>query len=226
MALQKEQTYLVLNYGTSPVSITTRHGSELIEGGSRDNPSAIPLKIEEIITANSNGCAFKYGLLRFEKEYEEDIYTEIRLHDWRNILTDQDIEDILLCPTKEGLERILAIDNEIYFNRVVGVYYGLKSIFADISPKVDIIIEQRRAEMRQNKRKTEIVVSKVEKAQPAIDQQSEIEKVKAQNALLIAQMEELKKMLTTRAEPEIKPAASVEPSTPKAPKAGRPVKNS
>lgn len=72
MALQKERTYMVLNYGASPVSLTTKNGSFLLEGGTSDNPAVLPMTIDEIVTANSNGYAFKYGFAWFEKKYQDD----------------------------------------------------------------------------------------------------------------------------------------------------------
>ncbi|MEG0898442.1 MAG: hypothetical protein RSF40_01870 [Oscillospiraceae bacterium] len=185
MVLERQKTYMVLNYSSSPVSLSTRERSYLLEGGTRDHPAVIPMTIDEIGTANTNGCAFKYGLAWFEKDFEEAIYEDIRLTNWRDILRDEQIEDIILHPTKEGLEKIVAINHEIYFNRVYGVYMGLKSVFAEISPRVELVIEQRRDELKANQRKTEIVISK---PTPKVGTTGEdVEDLKAR----LAKMEEL-----------------------------------
>lgn len=194
MSLQKERTYMVLNYNSSPISLSTKNGSYLLESGTRSNPSVIPMTIDEIVTANTNGYAFKYGFARFEKEFQEDIYKELRLHNWKDILTDEEIEDIIINPTAEGLERLIAIDDEVYFERVVGVYYGLKSIFADISPKVAFVIEQRKSELHNNKRKTEIVITKnIASSNKTEVKQEEFNNLKAQNEELAKQLEEMQK---------------------------------
>lgn len=185
MALERQRTYMVLNYSSSPVSLLTKDRSYLLEGGTREHPAVLPLTIEEINTANTNGCAFKYGLAFFEKDFEEAIYDDIRLINWREILRDEQIEGIILHPTKEGLEKIVRIDNEIYFNRVYGIYMGLKSIFAEISPRVELVIEQRRDELKKNQRKTEIIISK---PTPKLETNNEdVEDLKTR----LAKMEEL-----------------------------------
>lgn len=192
MALERQRTYMVLNYSSSPVSLLTKDRSYLLEGGTRENPAVLPLTIEEINTSNTNGCAYKYGLAFFEKDFEEAIYDDIRLTGWREILRDEHIEDIILNPTKEGLEKFIAIDHEIYFNRVYGIYMGMKSIFAEISPRVELVIEQRRDELKKNQRKTEIIISK---PVPKVETNNEdVEDLKAR----LVKMEEL--LLTQTAE--------------------------
>lgn len=222
MALQKERTYMVLNYNSSPIALTTKNGSFLLEGGTRTNPAVLPMTIDEIVTANTNGYAFKYGFARFEEEFQEDIYQEIRIHNWKEILTDEEIEYIIVHPTAENLERIIAIENEIYFGRVVGVHFGLKSIFADISPKVDLVIEQRKTELRNKQRKSEIVISKSVSApvNSGVNQE-EIDNIKVQNEMLMAQMAEMKKMLENQ-QSIAKNADTVQPTDGEKKTAGRP----
>ena len=90
--MDKTKTYLVLNYSTSPVGIRTRNDSFVIEGGNSDEPTSMPFTLDEIIQINSGSRVFTSGLLRFEKEYEKDIYEELRIRDWQNIMTDEEIE--------------------------------------------------------------------------------------------------------------------------------------
>lgn len=188
MALNRQKTYMILNYNSSPLSLLTKDRSYLLEGGTREQPAVLPLTLDEINTVNSNGCAFKYGLAWFEKEFEKEIYEDLRLINWQDILRDEQIEDIILNPTKEGLEKLISIDNEIYFNRIYGIYIGLKSVFAEISPRVELVIEQRRDELSQHKRKTEIIISKPT-TQPHTESfnNSEVEDLKER----LAKMEEL-----------------------------------
>ena len=202
MALTKEKSYLVLNYNTSPVSISTRHDSYLIEGGSNESPSVLPLTIDEIITANSNGYAFKYGLLFFEEEYQEDIYEELRIKNWRDILTNTQIEDIILNPDKEKLERILLINNEVYFDRIVGVCTGLKSAGVNISNRVELVLSLREKELSEKKRKTEITLSKNDSgndnATVSLEISEDVNLLKKQNEELVLQIEEMKKMIQSQ----------------------------
>ena len=92
--LDKNKTYLVLNYNGSPVAVSTRHESYIIPGGSSESPSSMPLSVDEIVQINSNSNVFKMGLLWFEEEFQEDLYKECRIRNWKNILTDSEIEDI------------------------------------------------------------------------------------------------------------------------------------
>src|SRR5699024_12759296 len=54
----------------------------------------------EIISANANGGAFRNGLLFFEPEHEDAIYQTLRIKDYKNILKDWEIEDIILQDRK------------------------------------------------------------------------------------------------------------------------------
>ena len=154
--LDKQRTYMVLNYDTSPIAITTRDHNDLIPAGNDDVPASLPLTIDEIVYVNSTTKVFKIGRLRFEPEFEAEIYNELRLYDWQNILTNQQIYDIILHPTLEKLERILAIDDQMYFDRIYGAYMGLRNAGATISNNVENIMKARYKELSRNKRKTEI----------------------------------------------------------------------
>ena len=156
MAISKTKNYLVLNESTSPVGIKTKHESYLVQGGTPESPGTLPLTFDEIAVVNSNSPAFKIGLLRFEPAYEADLYEELSITYWRDILTQRQIENILLHPTMEDLERVLAIENSAYFERVRGVLVGLKNAGADVSSKVDRMIEQRRRELSSGQRRTAI----------------------------------------------------------------------
>lgn len=201
MALDKQRTYMVLNYSSSPVSIITKDRGYMLEGGTREQPYVLPLTLDEINTANTNGFAFKYGCAFFEPEFEKAIYEELRMLNWEDILHDEQIEDIILHPTKECLEKLIAIDNEIYFGRVYGIYMGLKSIFAEISPRVELVIEQRRDELKVNQRKTEIVLSK---PIPKADTTS------ADIAELKAKLAQFEDMLSAKSNNEVIPPVKAE----------------
>lgn len=151
-----KSTYMVLNYNASPVSVSTRYSSVLVPAGDDHAPGGVPMSLDEIIYANNTGKAFKCGLLTFEAEYADEIYKELRIDGWRDILTNSDIYDIILNPTIEGLERVIAIEEPLYFDRIYGAYIGLRNAGADITTKVSDILKVRRKELRGNKRKSAI----------------------------------------------------------------------
>lgn len=191
--IQKDKTYMVLNYGGSPVSVTTKNGSILFESGSKDSPWVQPMSLDEIITANTNGYAFKCGLLWFESDIEAEMYDELRIHNWRDILKDWEIEDILLHPSADGYKKLIAIEHPMYFDRVRGVLMGLKSIFADIPNQSKVLIDARCAEIREGKRRSEIKITKIESAN---NYNEELEDKNREIESLRAELEALKKTIS------------------------------
>lgn len=150
--------YMVYNQSGSKVVISTKDNDYLFESGSVNFPYAISLRLEEIMSANMKGNAFKDGWLTFDEVDEEYLYNKLKIVNWKNILKDKDIEDIVLRPTKEGLQKIIDINNMNYFNRVIGVITGLKSVQIDIPNLSKVVIEAREYELKHNVRKTEIKI--------------------------------------------------------------------
>lgn len=191
--MDKTKTYLVLNYSTSPVGIRTRNDSFVIEGGNSDEPTSMPFTLDEIIQINSGSRVFTSGLLRFEKEYEKDIYEELRIRDWQNIMTDEEIEKIIKEPTIEGLQKILDIKVEIYFERVYGVFIGLLNAGYPISQKVQNIMKARRHEFSRNIKTTKIQITPKDTQNDEIEK--DVDKIKAQNEELKKQLAEIQTMM-------------------------------
>ena len=190
--LDKNKTYLVLNYNGSPVAVSTRHESYIIPGGSSESPSSMPLSVDEIVQINSNSNIFKMGLLWFEEEFQEDLYEECRIRNWKDILTDSEIEDIILHPTLEKLERLLSIENEQYFERCYGIYIGLKNSNYSIKQNVENVMLTRRKELRNRKYKSGILLTK--KEAPAVSEEL-LKETQEQNAKLTHEVDELKAMV-------------------------------
>ena len=190
--LDKNKTFLVLNYNGSPVAVSTRHESYIIPGGSSESPSSMPLSVDEIVQINSNSNVFKMGLLWFEEEFQEDLYKECRIRNWKDILTDSEIEDIILHPTLEKLARLLSIENEQYFERCYGIYIGLKNSNHSIKQNVENVMLARRKELRNRKYKTGILLTK--KEAPAASEEL-LKETQEQNAKLTHEVDELKAMV-------------------------------
>ena len=159
MSISKTRNYLLLNYCSSPVAVSTRYDSFLIPGGTEAEPGSLPFTIDEIAVINSNSQALRIGMLWPEPEFREEIYEEIRVPAWQTILTDREIRDILLNPTLDGMQKLLSIKNDAYFERIRGIYMGLINAGADISNKVATMMEARRQEFAKNQRKTKIVLT-------------------------------------------------------------------
>lgn len=205
MPISKTKNYLVLNFSPSPVAVSTKHDSFLIGGGTREEPTTMPFTIDEIAAINSNSPVFKIGLLFFEPEDQADIYQELRIDKWQDILRDEDIERIMLDPTVDELQRFLDITNSAYFERVRGVFAGLKSIGADVSTNVEKVVEGRYKELIAKKRTSEIRLTPIKPTVPDAELKDKIKAQADAMAAMQAQMQAMQDMIA-------KFMAPVEPS--------------
>jgi hypothetical protein len=191
MDMNKE--YLVYNYSGSKVVVSTTKGTEyLFDSGTKDNPFGIPLKLEEIIGINMKSNVFKLGLLFFETAYEEELYRILKITNYKDILKDWEIEDILLHPTFDGYHKILKIEDDAYFSRVTGVLTGLNNSFIDVPNKSKILISARAEEFAEKKRKTAIVLDRIISDN---ETDKEKEQLKKDNDSLKKQVEQLTKQV-------------------------------
>ena len=161
MAIKDMKTINVLNYNQNIVIVSTKHDSYTIEPAiNSENPTSLPLSLDEILYINGNSAAFKTGILRFPKEIEKEMYEDyLRIPNWEDLLTIQDIEKIILHPTIEGLTKIINIKDTGMFDRVRGVFVRLKNTNDDdISLRVEKIIQARLDELRRGDRNTEIII--------------------------------------------------------------------
>lgn len=171
MELDNNKQYLVFNYSTSPVAVSTRYDSYTIPGAKDGEPTAFPLTLDEIMYINNNSGVFKYGLLWFEDIFAEALYDKLRIRDHTKILTDEQIKEILAAPTVEGLNALVSISNDAYFNRVRGIYLFMKNT-SGLSSKVSEIIEKRYREIRDKKKTSDMHIQEVTK--PSTDEVNEL----------------------------------------------------
>ncbi|MCK9160973.1 MAG: hypothetical protein M0P00_10930 [Bacteroidaceae bacterium] len=188
MVLNSEKLYNVINYSACSVSVSAKNTEYLFNPGSQESPYILPLMLHEIIEINSTGRAFKDGLLFFDTDTEEDMYNTLRIPEWKNILKDWEIEDIILNPTMDGIKKILNVNNEMGMQRVNAIYVMLKNSFADIPSHCAKILDARIEEYRNGVYNTKIVIKSLftgdsSKIQELTDEndslKSEIEKLKA-----------------------------------------------
>lgn len=190
------KTINVLNYNSSTVVISTKHDSYAIEPAiDSDNPTILPLTLDEILYANANSMAFKSGILRFPEDIEKEMYEDyLRIPNWESLLTIKQIENIILHPTMEGLTKLVSVKDSGIFDRIRGVFIRLKNTTNDdISLRVEKIIEVRGNELRNGIRNTQIVI----KARDAVSSVStdEVDGLKKQNEVLQNQLNEMQAMM-------------------------------
>lgn len=188
------QNINVFNYNSNDIYVDSAHEHYKFSA-SRDGktPSVITMPLNELqyIATNTNGI--HTGWLTFDDDEKEEIFKLLRIHNWKDILTNEDIEDILLHPTMESMQKLIDIDNQSYFDRVRIIMFKLINDGADITKKVSDIINQRYNELARKQRISSIILRKKDERRFA--NQDEVKELSKQNELLRKQMEEMKAMM-------------------------------
>lgn len=178
----------VLNCDDNVVTISTLNGKGYtFEPGSVEEPCVIPIPPEEIMYMNSTCSAFKNGVLRFRPEEQNEIFKAIGIKG-DDVLFIEDIDDTILNPTVENLQRMIDIKDGAQFERIRGRFYRMTNAGEDLSTKVKRLIDERYKELRAGKRNSELSVVPAAKSAPA-DVQAELETAKNQMAEMQKQMQ-------------------------------------
>lgn len=215
----------VLNYNENKVSVmvspTESYTFEPSEDG--EIPTIIPMTFEQIRYAN-NYNTFRGGFLFFEKYKEKEIYQELGINNWENILDNKEIQEILINPSYEGLKKIIDIKDSAVFERVRAAFHKLKANDSnDISVRVQQIINTRYKELQNKKVTTSIVIEKKDLAQSMPNK--EVESLRAENKVMQEQLANMQVMMEKLlAQQSTKTELKNESVTPKK-SPGRPKKN-
>lgn len=195
MSVKDLELINVLNYNENVVAVTTKNESYLMQPAEDDMPSILPLTPSEIEFINGNSSAFKVGTLRFEEDIEEEVYTKLlKMVNWKDILKNDEIKDILIHPTLEGLQKILDIKTSTEFERVRGIFVKLKNQKNNfISLQVEDLISARYRELVNHQTKTNIVLQPKDVSNNVVNE--EVNVLKEQNKSLQDQMAQMQKMM-------------------------------
>ena len=196
MSIKDNMAVPVLNYNSNYVFAVSNIQTYTFTPAQDGIPSVCYISFPEIVYINSASDCFRTGLLMFREDVQEEVYKEIQFADWKSIITNKEIRDILTKPTKEGLEKLIQITNESVFSRVKSVLVELKNSNADdISNRVIKVIDSRWTELKRGIFKSKIQISfKDVPVNNSIDS-SELESVKAQNNALQEQILAMQKMI-------------------------------
>ena len=188
------QNITVLNYNENEVFVDSSKEHYKFNA-SRDGvtPTMQNIPISELQYICSNTDVIVTGWLTFDEDDKDEIYTALRLPNWREILTNEDISNILTNPTMEGLQRIIDITNLTYFDRVRIVMFRLLNDGVDISSKVKNVVDRRYEELQKRQRVSSIILN------PRIGEKKvsneQVQELSEQNAKLQEQLDEMKKMM-------------------------------
>lgn len=188
------QNITVLNYNENEVFVDSSKEHYKFNA-SRDGvtPTMQNIPISELQYICSNTDVIVTGWLTFDDDEKEEIYTALRLPNWREILTNEDISNILTNPTMEGLQRIIDITNLTYFDRVRIVMFRLLNDGVDISSKVKNVVDRRYEELQKRQRISSIILNpRIEEKKVSNEQ---VQELSEQNAKLQEQLDEMKKMM-------------------------------
>ena len=188
------QNITVLNYNENEVFVDSSKEHYKFNA-SRDGvtPTMQNIPISELQYICSNTDVIVTGWLTFDENEKDEIYTALRLPNWREILTNEDLSNILTNPTMEGLQRIIDISNLTYFDRVRIVMFRLLNDGVDISSKVKNVVDRRYEELQKRQRISSIILN------PRIGEKKvsneQVQELSEQNAKLQEQLDEMKKMM-------------------------------
>lgn len=177
----------VLNCDDNVVTISSLNGKGYtFEPGSVEEPCVIPIPPEEIMYMNSTCSAFKNGVLRFRPEEQNEVFKAIGVKG-DDVLFVEDIDEAILNPTVENLQRMIDIKDGAQFERIRGRFYRMTNAGEDLSTKVKRLIDERYKELRAGKRNSELSV--VPATKPVDTVQAELEAAKSQLAEMQKQMQ-------------------------------------
>ena len=127
------QNITVLNYNENEVFVDSSKEHYKFNA-SRDGvtPTMQNIPISELQYICSNTDVIVTGWLTFDEDEKDEIYTALRLPNWREILTNEDISNILTNPTLEGLQKIIGVTNLSYSYRLRNRMFRLVNGGVDI----------------------------------------------------------------------------------------------
>jgi len=160
---------------------------------------------EEIEYAHSRGKVFNIGLLIFAEEDREGMYDALGVKNWKNrVWFNNVIEDIIMHPTVDKMQRVIDIKDLITFERVRGMMVRFMNEKRDVSQNVINLINARYRELNAGVSTSKIVIrpADIETAVSA----DEVADLKKQ----LAEMQELVKKLATEQLVKAKTESSIE----------------
>lgn len=189
----------LLNYMSSPVSVSTRDKNLLIAPCVDGVPGFEYFTEREIEYINSVSTVLRTGALEFEEDIRDKMYRKLSIPDWETrCLFENDLDNMLLHPSLATMQRIVDITDLISIERVRGHVVRLIANQADVSVKVRDIVNKRFEEINRGERKSKIVLSPAVPKKTAAEE--EIAELKAMVRLLMEEKE--KEKTVAEAEPQ------------------------
>lgn len=157
-------------------------------------PTIEYLTLEELLWVDSNTNAIRTGLITINETDRQAVFKEMKFEDGDKILTNADVEDILVNPSVEGLKKIIDVTDSSIFDRIYTVFTGLKEGGSvDISNRVINLMNERYKEFKRGQNVSHITIEKKDTDRPI--SQDKAKELEAQNESLRDEISELKEMM-------------------------------
>ena len=166
---------------------------------------------DEIEYAHSRGKVFSIGLLTFAEEDREGMYAALGIKDWQSkVWTNEEIEDIIMHPSMDKMQKVIDIRDIISLERVRGMMVKFMNEKRDISQNVINIINARFRELNAGNYNTNIEIRPADVEQKVSS--SEVEELKKQIAEMKALMANMAKAAAGNQQVNEAPKESVDES--------------
>lgn len=187
--------YRVYNYGLSAVCVKLPNYEMIFRNASLEEPYMEVLTLRDIEYVNANSGVFRDGLLQFDDADQDELYKHLHIANWReSVLFESQIDEILLHPTQEGLQRILNVRTPIMIDRFRGHLVKLsQDPRYDVSTRVEKIVEDRFEEIRNGVFRSAIVLSMPAEVRSAVEIENDTLKVQLKQ--LMAQMADMQQQM-------------------------------
>ena len=117
------------------------------------------IDFDEIEYAHSRNKVFNIGLLIFAEEDREGMYDALGIRDWRDkVWFNKDIEDIIMHPTLDKMQRVIDVKDGITFERIRGMVVRFVNEKRDVSQNVINIVNARYQELNSSVMTSKIVI--------------------------------------------------------------------
>lgn len=155
-----------------------------------DEPTMNFVSFSEIEYAHSRGRLFTIGLLRFDEKDQDEMYDALGIKDWRNkVWFAEDVEDVVLNPTLEKMQRVIDVKDLTTIERVRGKMVSLVNQGRDVSQNVINIINSRYKEINSGNMNSKIVIRSADVEKTV--SHDEVDELKAQLAHMQKLMEQM-----------------------------------
>jgi uncharacterized coiled-coil protein SlyX len=130
----------VYNYSRSHVGFPSIYnkGGVFIRGRSEDEEYVVErVHWDDIESENTKSDIFKVGALRFHPDEEDEIYAKLGIEDRENIMTDEELMNLLRKNDIETIKRISNINSMLLITRMKQMLFEMER--AGMTPKNEII---------------------------------------------------------------------------------------